>query len=404
MLRRIETIGIWVLLSCCCVLVLAVIGASKLYPEGNSENRLVSFLLKHVTIQTVIEDDKWSVEYPYPFSESKIDSYLTSVNKIEKVINSYCTISFPGSERINNLVSVYKDKIMHYHISSISSIEENRNYIAEYADNVVEFKKEVNSLGMPFFYVQTPLKASIDYYDNKVLYDDDLKTAERSYCFTSALEDSKIDVVNIARDYSDEITFDSSSHWKPADGLDCAEIITEKLAYDYGFDIDLAVYEDSQFYDLGSKYPDIKKAIEATFGYEFILPCPNYATNIRLIYAEDSIYEGTFDTVIFKDSDEWSLQGGAYHNVFRIVNSLIHSIHNDNASCNMKVLLIGDSFNWPVGSYLSLACSDVTIIHNASFTGSLISYIKSMEPDIVIMVYNDAEFNEIFTEDAYYLK
>lgn len=402
MLRKIETIVIWILLFCCCVLVLAVIGASKLYPAGNNENRLVSFLLKHVTIQTVIEDDKWRVEYP--FSQNKIDSYLTSVNKIEKAIDSYCTISFPGGGIINNLVSAYKDKVMHYHISSIPSIDDSQNYIAGCADNVIEFKKEVNALGIPFFYVQTPSKAGIDYYSNKVLVDNDLKIAERSYCLTSTLENSGIDVVNIARDYSDEITFDSSAHWKPTDGMDCAQIIAEKLEYDYGFDLDLATYEDSQFYDLGSEYPDIKKVIESTFGYEFILPCPNYATDIRLIYAEDTTYEGAFESVIFRDSDEWNLEGGAYHNVFRISNSLIYNIHNDDVSCDIKVLLIGDSFNWPVGSYLSLACSDVTIIHNASFTGSLVSYIKNMKPDIVIMVYNDEEFREVYNEDAYYLK
>lgn len=402
MLRKTETIVIWVILFCCCVLVSAVIVASKLYPEGNDENKLVGLLLKHVTIQTVVEDDKWSVEYP--FKENKIESYLTSVNQIEKAIDSYCTISFPGSSTINNLVSAYKDKVMHYHVSGIPSINDSRNYIAGCADNVIEFKKEVNSLGIPFFYVQTPLVASIDYYGNKVLADDDLSIAERSYCFTSTLENSQVDVVNIARDYSDGITFDSSIHWKPTDGLDCAKIIAGKMAYDYGFDIDMAVYEDSRFYDLVSEYPDIKKAIEASVGYEFILPCPNYSTNISLIYAEDSTYEGTFDKVVFKDSNEWDWKGGPYHNVFRISNSLINSIHNDGASCNMKVLLIGDSFNWPVASYLSLACSDVTIIHNASFTGSLISYIESTKPDIVIIVYNDAEFEEIFTEDAYYLK
>lgn len=309
MLRKIETIVIWILLSYCCVFVLAVISASKLYPEGNSENRLVSFLLKHVTIQTVIEDDKWSDEYP--FRENRIESYLTKVSKIEKAIDSYCTISFPGGGIINNLVTAYKDKVMHYHISSIPSIDDSQNYITGCADNVVGFRKEVNSLGIPFFYVQTPLKASIDYYSNKILDDDDLIIAERSYCLTSTLENSEIDVVNISRDYSDEITFDSSGHWKPMDGLDCAELIAEKLAYDYGFDIDLAVYEDSQFYDFMSEYPEKKEVIEATLGYEFILPCPNYATDIKLVYAEDSTYEGTFENVIFKDSDEWNLAEGA---------------------------------------------------------------------------------------------
>lgn len=402
MLKKIETFIIWAQLCGCCILVLCVIGASKMYPDGNAENRIARFFLKHVTIQTVVEDDKWSIEYP--FDESKIDHYVSWVKKIEKSVDNYCTTSFPGGGIINTVVSGYKDKVMHYHITSIPSIDDNQNYVASCVENVVDFKGDVNSMGIQFFYVQTPSKAGIDYYNDKELTGDALNIAERSYCLTSSLENEGLDVVNIARDYAGAITFDSSAHWKPTDGLDCAKLIAKKLYEDYGFDIDLQVYDDNNFYDLAEQYSEIKKTIEDTFGYEFLVPCPNDNPNISRIYAEGEPFVGSFSEVIFNTSDNWNLEGGAYHNIYTISNSLINSIHNESASCDKNVLIIGDSFNWPVGAYLSLACKDVMIIHNASFTGSLISYIKEMEPDIVIMVYNDAEFYEIYTEDAYYLK
>lgn len=402
MLKKIEAICIWGQLFGCCFLVLSVISASKIYPEGNTDNRLITFLLKHVTIQTAIEDDRWSIEYP--FDENYVDYYLSSVGKVEKAIENYCTTSFPGGGIINGIVTGYKDMVMHYHVSSISSIDDNQQYISGCVDNVLEFKDEVNALGIPFFYVQTPSQAGIDYYNDATLVGDALNIAERSYCLTTSLEDNGVDVVNIARDYSKEITFDASSHWKPTDGLKCADIIAGKLVDDYNFDIDLSVYASSNFYDYAEGYQEFKSTVRDTLGYDFIVPCPNFSTNIKRVYAEEIESEGAFQNVIFREPNEWNLEGGAYHDVFTISNSLINTLHNENASCNKKVLIIGDSFNWPVGSYLSLVCKDVTIIHNASFTGSLISYITTMEPDIVIMVYNDAEFYEIYTQDAYYLK
>lgn len=402
MVKKIEAICIWGQLLGCCILVLAVISASKLYPKGNTESRVVTFLLKHVTIQTVIEDDKWSIEYP--FNESYIDQYVSSVNKVEKAIENYCTTSFPGGEIINVIVSAYKDNVMHFHVSSIPSIDDNQQYISGCVDNVLEFKNEVNILGVPFFYVQTPSQAGIDYYNKAILDGDALNIAERSYCLTTSLDNNGVDVVNIARDYSDNITFDASGHWKPTDGLKCANIIAEKLVNDYNFDIDLSVFDDDNFYDYAENYPEFKNKVRDSLGYDFVLPSPKYLTNINRIYAEETESEGIFENVIFREPTWWDFEGGAYHNVFTISNSLINTLHNEDAACNKKVLIIGDSFNWPVGSYLSLACEDVTIIHNASFTGSLISYVKTMKPDIVIMVYNDAEFYEIYTQDAYYLK
>lgn len=402
MLKKIETICIWGQLFSCCGLVLAVILASKMFPEGNTDSRLVTHLLEHVTIQAVVEDDRWSSEYP--FNETYVDHYLSSLSRGKRAIESYCTTSFPGGGIINEIVSGYKDRVINYHVSSIPSIDDNQQYILGCVSNVIEFKNELNSLGFPFFYVQTPSEAGINYYDDVDLVGNALNIAERSYCLTSSLENNGVDVVNIARDYSEGITYDASAHWKPTDGLKCADIIATKLVDDYYFDIDLSVFDDNYFYDYTKDYQEFKNTVKDSLGYDFILPCPNYTTNIKRIYAEDTENEGAFENVIFSELDEWNFEGGAYHNVFTISNSLINSLHNENAVCDKKVLIIGDSFNWPVGSYLSLTCKDVTIIHNASFTGSLINYIKTTRPDIVIMVYNDAEFYECYTQDAYYLK
>lgn len=401
MLEKIEAFAVWIQLFACCVLILALICASRLFPDGNSENAMAKMLLKNVTIQTVIEDDSWSVQYPY--NETGIEHYRSFVKRVEKAVESFCTTSFPGAEVINGIVTGFKDKVMHYHVSAIPGIDDNRNYVSESIDNVLEFKEDVNAMGIPFLYVQTPSVEGIAYYNEGGLTGDSLNIAERSYCFTSALEDSGVDLINMSRDHSEGVTFDVTSHWMPTDGLKGARLISEKLKDDYGFDTDPQVFDDGNFFDLMLLYPDFKKTVEDTCGYDFVVPCPVNNPNIVFSYAEGEPYGGPYADYLFKPLSAFT-PDGSYHNVYTVFNDLTYSIHNESATCDKKVLIIGDSFSWPVVTYLPLAIRDVTMVHNASFNGSLVSYIRENKPDIVIMLYNDAEFHEVYTEDAFYLK
>ena len=400
MFKNIEAFIVWLQLTICCMVVLCVIGASKLYPEGKTDNIVAQFFLRHVTVQTVIEDDIWSVKYP--FDESELQHYLSMVKKIEKSIENYCTTSFPGGGTINKVVSWLKTNVMHYDIASIPNSYDNQRYANDCAENVNEFKKNVNDLGIPFFYVQTPSQAGIDYYVDKSLIESKYFTiAERSYLFTNKLESDGIDVINYNRDMYAGVTFDDSGHWKPHDGLECAKIISNKLNKDYGFSINMSSFDDEKFFDLLQDYPEIKQQIEEGHGYQFSLPCPKYDINYKMIYAEESEYEGSFEEVLLRPMEEWRMDDVAYHLVFRLSNSLIYDIYNSDALCDKTVLIIGDSFNWPVSSYLSLGLKEVCVVNNSSFTGSIMSYIKQKEPDAVIVVYHDAEFYSEIVTDAF---
>ena len=66
-----------------------------------------------------------------------------------------------------------------------------------------------------------------------------------------------------------------------------------------------------------------------------------------------------------------------------------------------KILIIGDSFNWILADYLITDIEYLDVIHNATFTESIQSYICKTKPDMVLIIYNDAEFVEIHTTDAY---
>ena len=401
MLKKIESTLIWAALFFCLITVIAMIIVSKVYPKERDLEGLYYHLLKHVTIQTVVEDDEWSEKYP--LRETGFEHYLDRFEEYKKSIESYCTTSFPGGGIINSIVSTYNTNIMKYRISQISSIGDSLNYVNEPVQNVIEFKDTINDMGIPFIYVQTPSQEIVDYYKN-TNHSTNVTIPERDYCFTTALEKSGVDLINVVKVFPTDIVYDSTYHWSPQDGLICTKIIAKKLSNDYAFDIDLTVYDTNNLRNLLSDYQEIDKQINTNNDKKFILPIPSTPLNISLEYAEQEHHEGDFKNILINDPNEWDLEGSAYHNVFSIANSLITTIYNKNAKCHKSVLIIGDSFSWPVCSYLSLSCSKVTFLHNASFNGSIISYIDQHHPDIVLIVYNDAELFELYTDDAYNLK
>lgn len=390
------------------LLVFSTMAVSFISQRYGIENRFIKFLTKHVTIQSIMADDYWSQNYPYKNEVPYLDKYEQKVKNIEQIFESFCTVSLPGSETINNAVTLFKHQIYHYNIDEIKGIYENTIYIQEAAQNVIEFSKTMKSEGYPFLYVQTPQAGSISYYHGQTenFSSESLSTVERSHAFTSMLEESGINVINIARDYDNNISFDASGHWFPENALDCSCIIAQELNERYNFEFNLTDYEKTLYYDLLDEYPEQVKLIEQNCGYKFGLPIPYKQYDFKWVHAETDVLEGNFIDVMIAEPVEWNEEGGAYHGMLNFSNSLMYDITNYSTETNpgKNILIIGDSFNWPVSMYLSVGIERITFVHNASFTGSMLSYVKSLDPDIVIMVYNDAEFYDIYTKDAYYLK
>lgn len=402
LIKRISMVFICMIFSACFLIVMMMIFAVLRYPDGQSEYEIMNYLLSRVTIQTAVGEDVWAAKYPY--DNAIIEKWESKFMKIEKTVNSFCTVSFPFGEGINTVLNYFEKNILHYNISEISGIYENQRYVEDAAENVIELKETVNEMEIPFLYVQTPSAGSISYYQGNVVEGDSLMIAERSYCLMKILEENEVDFINIARDYPDGITFDSSGHWMPDDGCRCASIIAEEMKNKFGFDLELNIFNENNFVDLMDDYTEERDEIKKNRGYDFYVPVSKYDGDYSLIYAEASSWNGSFNDTMFKEREEWMLDKGPYHNIFRITNTSIYEIRNNNAENDIKILVIGDSFNWPVSTYLSLAVKDVIVIHNAGFTGSIVSYIEQKKPDMVFMVYNDAEFWEVYTEEAYYLK
>lgn len=86
-----------------------------------------------------------------------------------------------------------------------------------------------------------------------------------------------------------------------------------------------------------------------------------------------------------------------------VSNSTLHEFHNLNTQNNKgkRILIIGDSYNWILSDYLIADIEYIDVIHNASYSESIRGYIEKTKPDMVLVIYNDAEFVEIYTQQAF---
>ena len=385
--------------------VVSMMAAVQMFPEGKSGNKYVDYLLSNVTIQAVAEDDIWSEKYPY--EKNMFETYVENISEIKKTVDSYCTVSFPGSKMINDIVTYFKFYVYYYHASEIPALFENWNYVQGPIKNVINFQAELKEMDIPFLYVQTPAPETIKYHNGETLEKESLMIAERSYSLTSSLEESEVNIINIGRDYSEDIMFDTSLHWWPKDALTCTSIIAEELNNNYGFQIEETIYGRENFENIldDYKYENEKIKENCGYSYEFLVPINENELKYEIIYAEKEKKAGSFNEVLLRECDKWGLGNGApYQDMYYMHNSLMYEITNYSAKEEKEILVIGDSSNWAVSTYLSLGVKHITVLHNSTFSGSILNYIRQKQPDIVIMVYNDAEFWDIYTEEAYYLE
>ena len=171
----------------------------------------------------------------------------------------------------------------------------------------------------------------------------------------------------------------------------------------YGFEFNPAIYYNtSDCIDYFQDKEDWKEVIYNNSGYSYSFPIPKQNKNmIFSLEHEGTVREGTFEEFFLQEPNEYT--DSAYHGFSVVQNSTLYKYHNLNAVDNVgkKILIIGDSFNWILADYLITDIEYLDVIHNATFTESIQSYICKTKPDMVLIIYNDAEFVNIYTAEAY---
>ena len=381
--------------------ILLMMIAVKAFPDGVSDNALVQKLLSHVTIQSSESDNSWLIKYPYPDGTSL--RFTDIAEQQEKRIENYCTSSFPLREEFHSIATYLKENIYHYHLDDIEGFYEAIEYVTGPENNVKELKAKVEEMDIPFLYVNTPDEDTTEYYQD--MKNNHGVLSLRDAVFMQMLEQDGIETLNIPKDYPFGILYDTTEHWFAENGFQCSNLIASWLNNN-GFDFSNYPIQWEQFVDYLDFYPEFADRIRESCGYNYSLPAPMDPGNYKVIQMESDVYQGSFYGALITGENEWNADGSAYHELLRVNNLGVFEILNLEPPANLgkRILIIGDSFSWPVVTYLSTGTERTAFLYNPEYTGSILGYINVFQPDAVIMVYHVSEFQESTTELSFDLR
>ena len=276
-------------------------------------------------------------------------------------------------------------------------------YIELHLDRMYGLVNSLVSANVPFLYVQAPFKLpdansqlplNVRDYSNQNA-DEFVKklTGANVSCF---------DLRPLLRGSGmtqNELFFDTDHHWRIETAFLSAGLIAEKMNADYGFEIDMSYFDASNYNfetfsdffigSLGRRAGRIYGGID-----DFTLIAPNFKTDLSFGENGGALLRGAFEDVILKKEfiDENAPKDTNRYAVYR--RDEAEAVFVNHLVDNGRVLIIKDSFGTPVYSFLALGVHEMRAVDVRLFEGSLIEYVKSYSPDIVLMLYNADCFND----------
>ena len=194
--------------------------------------------------------------------------------------------------------------------------------------------------------------------------------------------------------------FRTDHHWTGETGLWAAGQIAAHLKEGFGCDIDLEVLAPENFeskeyssYFLGSQGK--KLTLSVAEPEDFSLLYPRYDTALRFQIPSIGMdlrgdFSITYNMEALEGEDIYARD--PYHAYCYGDRALIR-FENENAREGKKILLIHDSFADVVQPFLALGLQEFETMDLRYFTGSLETYIRQEQPELVIVMYNAAEIS-----------
>ena len=300
-----------------------------------------------------------------------------------------------GWDVINPSMNVRKLQDGYLTYINKKSTQENRIYV------IADFANFVKAQGCEFLYIQSPGKSN-------PFADTELRGIDYSNANTDellqGLREHNIDVYDLRSDLHEAVGdagwhqafFRTDHHWKPSTALWAARRVAEKLANDYGVDVNFAHlapedYEVVRYekYFLGSQGK--KVTLAHTEPDDFDVYYPKFSTNLYVKIPSRSVDgEGDFSILYdkaalgtgdFYNDNPYSMYG--YGDQAEII---VHNYENENLR-DKKILLIHDSMLDTAMPFLVMGLKDLRELDIRHFKGSVQRYIKEYKPDIVLVMY-----------------
>ena len=267
-------------------------------------------------------------------------------------------------------------------------------------EQLLDLKSFLDERDIQLLYVNEPTK----YNDDTVIQDE---LALTSYVNDNAdrllerLRAAGINCMDLRETLAGESSFQwfyrTDHHWTVPAAKAAARAIAETLNRDYGYHIDLSLYDDDNF-----EYTEYKNAwlgeqgkkIGASFvGLDdYTLITPKYDTELTLKNGKKE-KTGSFEDVLVKSSvlspkkNKDIYTASSWHYTYQGNSGLIKNALNTEGK---KVLVLGDSYDAVTNAFLALGISEVRGLIMRNYKEDLRAYIDRKQFDTVIIAY--AEF------------
>ena len=268
---------------------------------------------------------------------------------------------------------------------------------------ITEFKSYLDERGIQLLYVNEPTK----YIDDQVILEDLGKSTyinDNTDRFLERLNENGISYIDLRDSIMEEnldsfdLFYRTDHHWTTYAGKMAAEVIAEEMNRNYGYRIDLALYDEDRF-----QYKEYKNAwlgeqgkkLGASFvGLDdFVSILPNYDTSFRVTHGE-SVMEGSFSDVLvdqeryLPENNEDIYSAPSWHYSYMGHSEISGTkVENNLNTDGKKVLVLGDSYEQITIPFLALGISEVQCLVLRSYGGSLREYIDNHEIDTVVIAY-----------------
>ncbi len=276
--------------------------------------------------------------------------------------------------------------------------------------SIADLAQYVEGIGAKFLYIQAPFK--VDPYGDFAVNGRVDFTNQNCDDLLSQLKAQGIATMDLRQNLhqwaqEDHVSyhdyfFRTDHHWKPETALRAAKVVGDRLRK-YGVPVDDSHYDLQEFdvevlpeFFLGSQGK--RATLAKATADDFSILHPKFPTQLHFEVPQlklDKVgeFEITYDDKEIERRDLYNLNPyGMYgHSDRAIVNieNLLVPISEK------KVLIIRDSFCDTMAPFLALGMRNVMLLDIRQFTGSVKSYIAEHKPDVVIVMYTEAQTKPI---------
>lgn len=360
----------------------------------------------------------WEALYPFPAGIKEFEDaglpdlqrLKAKVYSVEGKIETYATDHLYGYREMTELAREY-EQLLQWNFTTYNEyngvIEMEDGYLTGISGRLRDFTEHVDALaglaafcegqGADFLYVQAPYKVC-KYEDMGISGNVDFSNQNADELL-KLLEKQEVNTYDIRESLHAEgldhhaMFYRTDHHWKGETGLWAARHILQYLREAYGYDIDASVLDAERFTNV--LYPEWflgsqgkKVTLVAAEPEDFTLLYPDYKTKLHYAVPDLGIdAEGDFSVTYDMDCvDGIDYYGKNPYGAYTYGDRPLQSIENRNLENGVRLLMIGDSFDNCVFPFLSLGIQHVDSMDVRHFTGSVQSYVRETQPDIVLVV------------------